>query len=158
MIILDLDNTISDDSWRIPLINWKEQCKVRRFLSYHLGCKYDLAGNNHLWEEADDVVIFTARPYFFQSMTKKWLKDKGIQPKVRDIFFRPNNSTLPSPMLKNIFLQGLLYMNGMRKEEIECAYDDRPDVVEMYKASGINAKQVSIHNISILEIGKRESQ
>jgi len=155
MIILDLDNTISNDGWRLPLIKWQEKCKTKRFMTYHLGCKYDAPGNEHLWQTNDsDIVIFTARPKYCSALTVRWLKQHGLHDRVQAVYFRPNDSTLPSPALKMFFLQSLLMAHGMQPNDIACAYDDRADVVEMYKLAGVRAEQVQIHNISVLETTK----
>lgn len=156
MIILDLDNTIADDSWRMNRIDWDNPCKVKRFSRYHRSSIFDKHANSHLWEDYEDgVIIATARPESFSGVTQLWLERIGLWEKVLFCFFRPNDCFISSPELKSGFLDDLeTAFNIDVGSAIHCAYDDRKDVIDMYRKRGVEAKQVQVHNVT--SIGARK--
>lgn len=144
LIILDLDNTIADDEWRIPRINWQKSDPTERYHDYHMLSSFDAVGNRSLFEGSPhDIVIFTARPTTYASITYEWLQRNGV--KCRDILMRNRDDHRPSVQLKATQLNWLLELYGVRRDEIVCAYDDRPDVVQMYWRAGIRAELAPIH-------------
>lgn len=145
MIILDLDNTIADDSWRIEHIDWECENPDGRYHIYHLLAAFDEIGNKHLFEGKERIVIMTARPTFYAPITIEWLKRNGLVE--FELYMRPDGCELHSSELKRAQLHHMFQFRGVKPEEIECAYDDRPDVIEMYKKNGVNAELVSIHNV-----------
>ena len=70
VIILDLDNCIADDSWRIPKINWAAEDPLNRYHDYHSLSGFDTAHNHDLYINTRcDIVIFTARPIMYRALT-----------------------------------------------------------------------------------------
>jgi hypothetical protein len=143
--ILDLDNCIADDGWRIPRIQWQHKDLDRRYHEYHQLAAFDLLGNGRLLATPHDIAVFTARPVAYRAMTEEWLKRNCIRPKV--LMMRNNGEHKPSVILKAQHLDWLINFNGYRLEDILDAYDDRPDVVEMYRTAGINAHVAAIHDV-----------
>lgn len=152
MIILDLDNCISDDEWRIPSINWQKKDPTARYHDYHALAPFDTIHNYHLWV-GQRCIIFTARPVAFRAPTVEWLRRCGVQ--FEFLLMRNDNDHRPSCDLKATQLKWLEELYGVAKHEIEMAHDDRQDVVEMYLAAGVSATRTFIH--STCAYTKRES-
>lgn len=147
IIILDLDNCIANDEWRIPKIQWQFPDAMRRYHSYHSLSCLDEVGNQDLIEESKkhEIFIFTARPNLYRPQTEEWLKRKGIE--YKDLFMRENYDPRNSVILKRDMLHQLVAYHNKEYEDILCAYDDRIDIVDMYKKEGIKAQIRSIHNV-----------
>lgn len=145
MIILDLDNTISNDEWRTKRIDWKEQGRFLRYHDYHQLAAFDEAENHHLYnQETKPIAIFTARPVHYRALTEEWLERKGVNYKL--LMMRPDNDHSHSVLLKARMLEQLQKRWNV---VLQCivAYDDRPEVVEMYKKAGVaEAHCVCIHH------------
>ena len=146
-IILDIDNTISNDAWRIPRINWKEPDPFQRYHEYHQLSSFDEAGNHDLFQGTPhEIIIMTARPVHYHAQTEEWLLRKGIDPAI--ILMRNTSDHVHSKELKRQQLLSLKAMHGITREQIVCAYDDRQDVVDMYRRTlGIHAEVRRIHNV-----------
>jgi hypothetical protein len=146
IIILDLDNCIADDRHRIPHIRWKMLDPDRRYHDYHMLSAWDEPGNHDLWQDTPhDIVVFTARPVAFSTMTREWLRRQGIRP--REILMRNPNDHRPSVALKRTQLLWLTSYYGVKLTDIAAAYDDRLDVVEMYRDRGLHAEVRAIHDL-----------
>ena len=147
--IVDLDNCISNDEWRIPRINWELQGE-ERWDEYHTLVEQDQPCNiERLCVDIEDVpiVIFTARPEKFRAKTRRWLANvTGLSERVVCIYMRPDGDNSSSVNLKQSFLDDLAESRAIYPEHILVAYDDREDVVEMYKSRGINAEVLKIHD------------
>lgn len=146
MIILDIDNCISDDSRRICLIDWSNPDPVERFARYHAECYNDPA---HVegFQGRDDVIIITSRPVDCMIDTLLWLEKHSVRHKW--LTMRPRHVRLPSPAFKLVALTALFAREaiGFSLDDIEVAYDDRLDVLEAYRQIGLNAVQRKIHDI-----------
>jgi hypothetical protein len=144
MIILDLDNCIASDAWRIPRINWQQSDPDRRYHDYHSLSAFDSVGNRDLFEGRSDIIILTARPVTFKAMTIEWLRRSGVP--FKDILMRNVGDHRPSAKLKEVQLNWLTeYAVGL--SDIEWAADDRQDVLDMYASYGIPGKLRAIHNV-----------
>lgn len=139
IIIFDLDGTISDDSWRV-VHRYKGE-----YDTYHNQLGFDEPMN---WKLTDfdqtefEPVILTTRPEKYRSMTLRWLRRNKF-PKWSSVclLMRPNGNLLPSPELKQQMVFWLIV--NYRFGYVKMAYDDRGDIIEMYKSLGIPAKKVT---------------
>ena len=146
MIILDLDNCIADDGWRIPKIDWEHENPDVRYWRYHSLAPFDTAGNHDLLDRAreEGCVISTARPAHYKCATVEWLKRiAGLQPLA--ILMREPYDHRPSVHLKRSHVE--IVRGTSSYEKITAAFDDRPDVVQMYRMNGIVAEVRSIHDL-----------
>lgn len=145
--ILDLDNCISDDSWRICRINWDNPDKFLRYVAYHQLAAFDAIANVDLFKETDErIIISTARPEAFRPMTEFWLRAKGVP--FDRMLMRETNDFRPSVEVKESHLNDL-YRSGIAYNEIGSAFDDHYQIVAMYKHKfGINSVLRRIHHIS----------
>lgn len=146
-IIVDLDNCIANDAWRIPKINWQKSNPMDRYHDYHSLSGYDELGNTEIFAEHANakVLVFTARPVLYHAVTEEWLRRKGVP--YECIVMRNNNDHRPSLELKRSMLKWMPELYEVPLERIVAAYDDRPDVVEMYKTHGITAHKRQLHNV-----------
>jgi hypothetical protein len=143
--ILDLDNTIANDAWRIPSINWQKSNPEERYLDYHQLAAFDEPGNRHLFSRLDlDIVIFTARPVTYHALTEQWLRVQGVP--FKHLLMRNVGDHRPSRQLKMQQLNWLLSVYDVPFNLILDAYDDRQDVVDAFASAGILAHRVAIHD------------
>jgi len=147
--ILDLDNCISDDEWRIHFIDWEKKDPEERYRTYHYACNLDQFKNRNLVEgrgKCESIVIFTARPNSVRKQTAQWLRENGI--KILSLHMRDEGDNSSSVEVKRKMLEDLKELMQDSEIEISCAYDDKEDIVEMYRSFGIDAHVVSIHSTS----------
>ncbi len=141
--ILDLDNCIADDSWRIPLIDGTKKGH-ERFSEYHHRALDDVAANHELFRCPYKIVIFTSRPNYFRARTNWWLKRNGIEAVA--LFMRDAPDHRGSVEVKEEMLDRFLHM-GHRLGDIESAYDDRQNVVDMFLRAGVPAQRRWVHEV-----------
>lgn len=143
--IVDLDNTIAHDAHRIPYIEWDKSGHDRYHL-YHMLAPYDDFCNRQLCADPGiSIVVFTARPEMYRVPTEYWLNKHNIRWKI--LMMRNNDDHRHSVDIKRDMLAKLLSV-GVNKAAIANAYDDREDVVAMYKEQGLKASLVKCHNQS----------
>ena len=144
--ILDLDNALCDDSWRIKHINWHKTGNPR-YHEYHLLCGFDEPSNLHLANNKGlKNIVLTGRPTMVAGITAEWLRRHGVQ--FEHILMRPDDSVQRSVELKSMHLSWLYTYYDIEIGSIVDAYDDHPEIVEMYRAMGIDAHQVTAHSLS----------
>lgn len=142
-VILDLDNCIADDEWRLPAIEWEHTDFFQRFHEYHLHAAKDRLCNSHLFSASPPLVIITGRPFAYWKLTVRWLQ-RHLIPYV-GLYMRPNNGChLPAPDVKRYLLHRFFASAHVTADHIVCAYDDRADVVAMYREEGVTAQRVFI--------------
>jgi hypothetical protein len=147
--IFDLDNCISDDHWRMDRINMKDPNPNSRYHEYHSLSPFDRFGHKNRFlikkhqEAGHGIIIMTARPVSLYHSTAHWLKDWSV-PFVA-LIMRPEGVHLRSVDLKETMVKGAI-MTGFSLDRIVAAYDDRQDVVDMYKEKfGIAAERHFLH-------------
>lgn len=147
--ILDLDNCISDDGWRIKNIWWQHGNPLR-YQEYHTLAAYDSFRNAHLVRDAaqqrERIIVMTGRPAMFRASTVEWLRRNGIG--FEHILMRNDDDHRPSVDVKKTQLDWLHGLYSVKVSEITSAYDDRPEICDMYMDNGIhNANVVRIHDL-----------
>ena len=142
-IILDLDNCIADDEWRLPMIRWQHPNVFMRFHDYHSLAAFDRVHNEHLFRERSELIlILTSRPVFYRAATEEWLRRNHVPFKY--LLMRNNDDHRPSPALKAAQLLWLPEYD-VTLEQIVAAYDDRAPIVEYYRSVGLKAERHFIH-------------
>lgn len=148
--IFDLDNCVSNDEWRIPRIRFElpNECD-EKWEAYHLLCGGDNPGNLEVLNRAlkDGLVpaFVTMRPLRMWNATVDWIEKRLALPRgAYHLYMRPDGDHTPSVQLKHTIALRL-----MEHHQIKEAYDDRADIVDMYRSIGIlNARVMRIHNVS----------
>lgn len=142
MILVDLDNCLSDDSWRIPLVKWEHDNLFLRYHPYHMAIPGDNVANGHMVTTTERVVITTSRPVQYKWLTRMWLDYHKIN--YAALLMREReDGELTSPEVKRKAVQTIRRVQP--GTIITMAYDDRPDVIAMYQQEGIPAQHVAIH-------------
>ena len=131
-VIVDLDNCISDDRHRRKWLETEGMNNEQRLTAYHSFCRNDAFVPIQYTEDCS-IIIFTGRPEQFREFTKKWLKDHEIV--YLGLYMRPKDNYMKSPELKEHFLMNLLENDPIA--EIVMAYDDRKEVLDMYRKFNI---------------------
>lgn len=145
VIILDIDNTIANDLHRVPLIDHANPCPIERYHAYHAAGEHDEVGNHHLFRGVPhDIAIFTARPNMYRRMTAHWLLRAGVN--FRWLMMRQDGDLTPSPELKRQQLRN--FIQSIPITDIVAAYDDRHDVIAMFRAEGIQAHHIQINEVN----------
>lgn len=147
--IFDCDNVLANDSWRIPLIDWNAPDHFQRFHSYHLASAFDEPGNRHLLRglHAENVVIFTAMSAHYRTLRRLWFNQRRID--YRKLFMRPEGSTASSVLVKEHMLFSMFEQFKIGPRNIQVAYDDRDDIIDMYRRHGVAAEKVCLHNANV---------
>lgn len=135
--IIDLDNCVSNDQWRLPRIQNHHSRPNDRYWDYHDCCDQDLHENKHVITRLRyqyRLLVFTSRPEAVRRKTELWLAKWDIPHDI--LFMRPNDNHMPSVEMKKTMLGWL--PAGYR---IEHAIDDRHDILDMYRSQGIPSTQ-----------------
>lgn len=131
--IVDLDSTISDDKWRQWMIDPSQDDSNEKYHSYHLHCDKDHVINRHIVDDSPVPVVFlTARPEYLRKKTEDWLDRNELN--YQSLLMRSNHDHSPSPQMKKRAVDTIAILF-----DFERAYDDREDVVQMFRQSGIEA-------------------
>lgn len=144
--IFDLDNCISNDSWRKDIIDFKnEAAHNERWHEYHSLSNLDKYENSHMVDqEADEdnkIVIITGRPERYRNQTIGWLNAHSIN--YFSLLMRDNKDKRSSVEVKKALVKAFIIDN--HPVDVQVAYDDRQDIVDMYKEIGIvNARILRI--------------
>lgn len=142
--IFDLDNCLADDRHRIPKIDWSRAADAGRWDAYHEGAEADNAWQASLVAHSINPVFFTARPERFRATTEAWIRRHyGIASP--EVYMRGDSDHRPSVRLKADMLANLLTFGDC--DEVVKAYDDREDIVEMYRGFDIEAERLWIHDV-----------
>lgn len=155
-VIFDLDNCLYDDRHRIPLIDWSKK-GLARWAEYHGACDNDLPAadsfdlvQSHI-NKGEIPVFITGRPELHRYRTSERIMRDLTGSAVFYLLMRPNDDEHPSAKLKDLLLTQFLDMRRKRhfteSTEFVCAYDDRHDVLQMYKDRGIPIVHRQLHSM-----------
>lgn len=136
--ILDLDGCIADDRWR--------RCRIRmsgaghaKYHNYHMLSAFDSLANCDLVRTAGDIIVMTGRNAEYRVLTAEWLTRNNVD--FHLLLMRPNADFRKAPELKRaMVLEGLSGKYKLDLADIECCFDDREDIVEMYRSLGLRAE------------------
>ncbi len=139
VVIFDIDNCLSDDSWRIRLINWQEPDLQLRYHAYHCGLVLDKPANLHVLEQWAEcrIALLTACPVRYRALREAWLREHGVR--FDWLLMRNNNDHRKSVAVKRtqyLWLTSGEY-DGVTSADVIAAYDDREDVLDMYRFVGV---------------------
>lgn len=138
--LIDLDNCISDDGWRMQYLRDKD------YHGYHSRSIYDQPANLHILkgDHDDRNIIITARSERYRYETILWLSEHVIQ--YEALLMRADKDSAPSPEVKCELLRQYFARNRISADWVRCAFDDRVDILKAYRAMGIrNTKRIFIH-------------
>lgn len=147
--IFDLDGCVFDDEWRMNLI--KPVGHPDRFGDYHRALTKDATlefGAHRLWHHlraGDGIAFITARPNSVREQTVDVIRacfNVAFPTDQLCLFMRSDDEEgIGSVELKRKMLEKLS-RHTTGQHEIVAAYDDRPDVIQMYLAAGITGARI----------------
>jgi len=144
-IIIDLDNIISDDSWRLKNIDWTKSDNLARYNDYNLLSGFDMAGNEWLFQNNDyEIVVLSSRPEFYAPITVQWLKSIDIEPIF--LIMRETGDNSPPAKLKQKQLQSFYNVMRATADDVVGVYESDQQTIDMYIENGLKAYSVSIHS------------
>jgi hypothetical protein len=149
--IWDLDNCLSDDGWRIPLIDWRRPVETR-WVKYHGSCFHDVPGNHAAFNECAaerlTPLFITGRPESVRALTMSWLYCH-FDIRSPMLLMRASGDHRESVDVKlELLTDALQRMSGRHGARIVRAYDDKPDIVQMYRdVFDIDARVLRIHEL-----------
>lgn len=149
MIICDIDNVLADDSWRVSAIDHEHIDPMRRFHEYHQLCLHDPFENRHLvrsdGEDDWPVILLTAQPWAYRHLRRNWLWRNKVSHQL--VLFRRDDDFRSSVDVKRDMLLDLQTSLAYKlKTHVSIAYDDRQDVIDMYREEfGLPAERVAIN-------------
>lgn len=160
--IWDLDNCLSDDRARIRLIDWESTNMYTRYLKYHDACAQDPLRNEDVFHAVTQLgrpVFFTGRPESVRALTLQWIRcELDVQQPL--VMMRPNDCHAPSVVVKETMLKAYAaHMIEKFGKLPPCAgaFDDRGDIVDMYRSYGVPAALLSIHSVCAYTAPKAKS-
>lgn len=130
--ILDLDNCIVDDEWRI---HW---LRDGNYDAYHRAACLDPPPTSDVVLPESKIVIITGRPDLYHKATINYMLRYGLGD--AKLFMRPRGDSRPSPAFK-----ASVVMQHFNITDIVAAYDDREDIVAAYRSIGLPAEVLAIN-------------
>lgn len=164
MAIWDLDNCLSNDEWRLRRINWATENMDERYAAYHAVCGDDPPSNLDVYYAVRLLAVpifFTARPEEVRAQTEAWIRRHLDEPKPMVLMRRRSglDLKLSSVEIKRAMLRGLMasIVDADRLNEFDAllGFDDRQDIVAMYKEMGIKARLLKVHDFCTLTPPRR---
>lgn len=154
-LIVDLDNTLSEDHWRSDFIDdeFAEQGlgrALRRHFAYHSLAAFDKPAFQHEVEvllravQPEFVFVFTARPELFRHATTQWLlrNHEAVFDHSTEIYMRQNTDDSSSMFLKRKMLDDVCARYRLAAGDF-IALEDKPSVLEMYRAAGVKTYETN---------------
>jgi hypothetical protein len=126
MIICDLDDTLADARWRMPLWGRWDEYHAEAHLDKPILPLVRMVRSMCLC--GMKVIVVTAREEKYRPVTVRWLTNHGIR--ADELRMRPDGNFMTSPELKVFLTEDLHPM-------IELVIDDREDVCLAFRALGI---------------------
>lgn len=154
----DLDNCLFDDKWREPLIDHRLTGN-EKYAAYNERLGEDKVCHlRHFRLMCDDTriqpIFMTGRQdRYFLATQDKIQRDLGVWVELgQNIFMRKGDEQTRPADLKRRQLHELravlTEVYGPDGWEIVAAFDDLPNIVDMYREEGITACQLAIHPVS----------
>lgn len=138
--LFDIDGTLADLTHRLPHI----QKKPKDWDAFFAACLDDKP-ITHVVELArtlsyeEDIVFVSGRSNRVQHQTVRWLSDQGLPVHSTRLFMRRDGDHRPDHLVK---AELLIAIREAGWEPI-MAFDDRDQVVKMWRAAGIPCAQVA---------------
>lgn len=130
-IIVDIDGTLADISHRNPYDATKYLDDALHTDVYQAVIQMYLTLNN------GKIIICSGRSDEYRDITTEWLKKYKILH--HDLLMRPAGDTRPDHLIK-----GEIYERDIKgKYNVLCVFDDRQQVVDMWRENGLRVFQVA---------------
>ena len=139
-VIFDMDGTLSDRRHRLHFLEEKKdwnaffkamikdppvESLIRQLKSYY--------------SQGIKIVILTGRPEEYRAETKAWLKNQDITQEMYDLMMRESKNYEPDLSLKI-----RLFKTKLKDFNILKVYDDRKDLIDMWREEGLEVQDCSL--------------
>lgn len=138
IVIFDIDGTLADCSHRLPFI--KTEGEKKDWKSFFARTKEDLLISHTakiygiLHRLGWYLPVITGRPEKLRQDTLDWFKDHYLPLKTENLHMRPDKDNRPDYEVK----KDLFFSLKILPEDVLCAFEDRPQVIDMWKDLGIS--------------------
>jgi len=140
IVIVDIDNTLSINKKRYELatkpdgsIDWNILYDYQNVISDKPNLPMiDIV--NHLYNDYG-IYILTGRPHAILNSTQTWLEMYKVN--YDGLFMRSEENHY----IKDVKLKEKMY-NDFVKDEVYCAFDDRQDIIDLWRSFGIPSFKV----------------
>ena len=136
-VIFDIDGTLAHMNGKRGPFDWDkvDMDDPDENIAYINNILYDRRSSKSAKDL--DIIIFTGRDGFAADKTKKWLEDVGV---VYDKFYiKGENDNRKDTIVKKEY-----YDNYIKdKYNVICIFDDRDQVVDLWRSMGLTACQVA---------------
>ncbi len=151
LYIFDLDGTLALCDHRRPIL--EDLSNPNRWDDFYRACVDDKPNRPIInilealcayADEPADFLIFSGRSELVRPGTIFWLQHNayvGFHHFNSRLFMRPLNDFTPDDVLKHQFYETVL--NDEDKKRLECVFDDRQKVVDMWRSMGVTCLQVA---------------
>lgn len=147
VVVFDIDGCISDDQWRRARIP-EGATQPLQFDFYHAGCESDppLAIGAEILRghiaNGDFIAFCTARPVKVAELTANWIKQHFQIEPTKDfmILMRKDDDDRGAVEVKQEFVNFLRQYREQTNKNVVMAYDDRQDIIDMYRQAGLQAR------------------
>jgi len=142
-VIFDMDGTLCDISHRIHYISGRQADK--NYDKFHTECVNDTPHLDVIqllkimWEKYFVIAIVSGRSDMVRTETMEWLKKYDIP--YQYLFMRKHGDHRPDWLIKRDILT-----NELKDHNVFCAFDDRDQVVSLWRSKGIRCYQVAKGN------------
>jgi hypothetical protein len=141
IVIFDLDGCTADDEWRKEYIQKDNPDLVAMYKNYHDRCEQDsvLPAAKAIIDacraDGHKICFFTGRPIEYKDATMRWLKKQFDFTEAEGylLCMREANDHRPSVEVKADMVG--MVRNAFPTARILGAYDDREDIVQMYRST-----------------------
>ncbi|CBY88561.1 hypothetical protein [Pantoea phage LIMEzero] len=143
VVIVDLDGTLSDGSWRLHLLPDEQHRHLdAAWATFNLAASDDPAYTDTIDVVNNlgmfcDIVILTGRGAVARAITENWLDKHGVdydQLIMRAIGDSRKDTVFKAEVVNELRSQG---------RKILCAFDDLPHIVDMFREMGITTYEVT---------------
>jgi len=149
LVIFDIDGTVCDITQRLHHINfnasihYKPEYFKKNWEKFYEDCIHDEPKDKmiqllHHLQMFCDIKFFTGRSDQVRAQTVEWL-DKNIQLLTVDVIMRKKGDYRPDFEIKKEMYEAL---SSEDKSRILCVFEDRDQVVEMWRSFGLTCCQV----------------
>ena len=149
IFLIDIDGTIADLSHRLHLIS--SELHPADWTAFYMACGDDkpiwevITVARALHEAGHKLIMPTGRSEICRDITMAWLKKYRVPNDV--VMMRQPEDHREDNVVKSEMLDGILVSNMFRSAvvppEIGGAFEDRQQVVDMYRARGVRVFQVA---------------
>ena len=149
LVIFDIDGTVCDITQRLHHINfnasihYKPEYFKKNWEKFYADCIHDEPKENvikilHIMQMFWDIKFFTGRSDQVREATLEWL-DTNLQLVTIDLTMRKHHDYRHDYVIKKEMYDAL---SSKDKGRLVCVFEDRDQVVEMWRGMGITCCQV----------------